>query len=37
MLSYIGRRVAQIIPLLVGLSLIIFIVIQLTPGDYVTM
>ncbi|NLS79506.1 MAG: ABC transporter permease [Chloroflexi bacterium] len=37
MLSYIGRRVAQIIPLLVGLSLIIFIVIQLPPGDYVTM
>ena len=37
MLSYIGRRIAQIIPLLVGLSLIIFIVIQLPPGDYVTM
>jgi len=37
MLSYIMRRIAQIIPLLVGLSLIIFIIIQLPPGDYVTM
>ncbi len=37
MLSYILRRIAQIIPLLVGLSLIIFIIIQLPPGDYVTM
>lgn len=37
MLGYIGRRVLQIIPLLVALSVIIFIVIQLPPGDYLTM
>lgn len=37
MLSYIVRRIAQIIPLLVGLSLMTFIIIQLPPGDYVTM
>jgi len=37
MLGYIGRRVLQIIPLLIGLSLIIFFVIQLPPGDYVSM
>lgn len=37
MLGYIGRRVLQIIPLFFGLSVIIFIIIQLPPGDYVTM
>ncbi|MBM4458279.1 MAG: ABC transporter permease [Chloroflexi bacterium] len=37
MAGYIGRRVLQIIPLLFALSIIIFIVIQLPPGDYLTM
>ena len=37
MAGYIGRRVLQIIPLLFALSVIIFIVIQLPPGDYLTM
>lgn len=37
MLNYIGRRLAQIVVLLAGLSLMIFIIIQLPPGDYVTM
>lgn len=37
MLGYIGRRILQIIPLLFALSVIIFIVIQLPPGDYLTM
>ena len=34
MLTYIGKRVLQLIPLLVALSIIIFIVIELPPGDY---
>lgn len=37
MLAFIIRRLLQIIPLLIGLSLLIFIIIQLPPGDYVTM
>ncbi len=37
MLGYIGRRILQIIPLLIALSVIIFIIIQLPPGDYVSM
>jgi peptide/nickel transport system permease protein len=37
MLNYVGRRLMQIIPLLVGLSMITFAIIQLPPGDYVTM
>ena len=37
MLTYIGKRVLQLIPLLVALSIIIFIVIELPPGDYLTM
>jgi peptide/nickel transport system permease protein len=36
MLGYIGRRLLQIVPLLVALSVIIFLVIQLPPGDYLT-
>ena len=36
MAVYIFRRCLQIIPLLVGLSIIIFTVIQLPPGDYIT-
>ncbi|HET6485467.1 MAG TPA: ABC transporter permease [Spirochaetia bacterium] len=36
MLGYIGRRLLQIIPLLVLLSILIFAIIQLPPGDFVT-
>ena len=36
MLTYIGRRFLQIIPLLFMLSMITFIIIQLPPGDYIT-
>ncbi len=36
MLSYIGRRVLQLIPLLLVLSVLIFISIVLPPGDYLT-
>ena len=37
MLSYIGRRVLQLIPLLFVLSMVIFVIIELPPGDYLTM
>jgi peptide/nickel transport system permease protein len=37
MLGFIARRFLQIIPLLIALSVIIFIIIQLPPGDYLTM
>jgi peptide/nickel transport system permease protein len=37
MLGYIGRRLLQIIPLLIALTVIIFFIIQLPPGDFVTM
>ena len=37
MLNYVGKRVLQLIPLLLALSMIIFIVIELPPGDYLTM
>jgi peptide/nickel transport system permease protein len=37
MLGYISRRILQLIPLLIILSALIFIVIQLPAGDYVTM
>lgn len=37
MVAYVARRLLQIIPLLVLLSIIIFIIIQLPPGDYLTM
>ena len=36
MLSFIARRITQMVPLLIGLSLMIFTIIQLPPGDYVT-
>ena len=36
MLNYIGRRLTQIVPLLIGLSVITFVIIQRLPGDYVT-
>ena len=37
MLTYISGRVLQLVPLLVALSIIIFVVIELPPGDYLTM
>jgi len=37
MLGYILRRFLQIIPLMILLSILIFFIIQLPPGDYVTM
>ena len=33
MLSYIGRRLVQLIPVLLGMSLIVFAIIHLIPGD----
>jgi peptide/nickel transport system permease protein len=36
LLSYIGKRLLQMIPLLLCVTIIIFIVIQLPPGDYLT-
>lgn len=36
LLNYIVKRVLQLIPLLVAISIIIFIIIQLPPGDYLT-
>jgi peptide/nickel transport system permease protein len=36
MLAFIARRILQMIPLLIGLSIIIFVIIQLPPGDFVT-
>ena len=37
MAGYIARRVLQLIPLLVGISIISFAIIELPPGDYLTM
>ena len=37
MLGYVARRLLQIIPLVVILSIIIFTILQLPPGDYITM
>ncbi len=37
MLGYIAQRLLQMVPLLVLLSILIFAVIQIPPGDYVTM
>lgn len=36
MLNYIGYRVLQLIPLLIAISVIVFIVIKLPPGDFLT-
>lgn len=36
MATYIGRRLLQIVPLLVAISIIVFIIIQLPPGDFLT-
>ena len=36
LLNYILKRLLQLIPLLVAVSVLIFIIIQLPPGDYLT-
>jgi len=36
LLSYILKRVAMLIPILIAISIVIFFVIQLPPGDYLT-
>lgn len=36
MIDYIIRRILAVIPVLIGISIISFIVIQLPPGDYMT-
>lgn len=37
LLGYISKRLLQLIPLLVAVSIIIFVIIQIPPGDYLTM
>ncbi|MFY0762337.1 ABC transporter permease [Metabacillus dongyingensis] len=36
MLTFIGHRLIQLIPLLIAISIISFVLIQLPPGDYLT-
>ncbi len=36
MLTYIGRRVLLMVPVLFAISIVAFIIIQLPPGDYLT-
>ena len=36
MLSYIGKRILMFIPTIIIISFLIFFIIQLPPGDYVT-
>ena len=36
LLNYIVKRILQLIPLLVAISIAIFVIIQLPPGDYLT-
>src|SRR5258708_7538125 len=36
MLSYIVRRLVHLIPILLGVSLLTFLLMSLTPGDYYT-
>lgn len=36
MLRYIGKRILMMIPVMIGISLIIFSIMELTPGDPVT-
>lgn len=36
MLSYIIRRLLLLVPLMVAISIVIFVIIQLPPGDYLT-
>ena len=34
--NYIIKRCLQLIPLLIAISIVIFVIIQLPPGDYLT-
>jgi peptide/nickel transport system permease protein len=36
MAAYIGKRLLQLIPLLIAVSMIVFVIIQLPPGDFLT-
>ncbi|RKN60785.1 ABC transporter permease [Paenibacillus ginsengarvi] len=36
MAAYIGKRLLQLIPLLIAISMIVFVIIQLPPGDFLT-
>lgn len=36
MLNYISYRILQLIPLLIAISIIVFVIIQLPPGDFLT-
>jgi peptide/nickel transport system permease protein len=36
MLNYISYRVLQLIPLLIAISIIVFVIIQLPPGDFLS-
>jgi len=37
MLAYIGKRLMQLIPLWIAITILIFVVIQLPKGDYITL
>jgi peptide/nickel transport system permease protein len=36
LLNYITKRILQLIPLIIAISVIVFVIIQLPPGDYLT-
>ncbi len=36
LVSYIAKRLLQLIPLIIAISVIVFVIIQLPPGDYLT-
>ncbi|KIL40546.1 ABC transporter permease [Gordoniibacillus kamchatkensis] len=36
MINYISYRILQLIPLLIAISIIVFVIIQLPPGDFLT-
>lgn len=36
LLNYITKRLLQLIPLIIAISVIVFVIIQLPPGDYLT-
>ncbi len=37
MLQYVGRRLLQLVPVVIGVSLIVFLIMHLTPGDPVAL
>jgi peptide/nickel transport system permease protein len=36
LLTYVGRRILLMVPVLLAISIVVFIIIQLPPGDYLT-